>query len=373
MYMTQVIVKKAAYNYEILRPLVFEIMDTLGCCEMIKERERVLIKPNLLIAAKPGDAVLTHSLLVKAVAEYVLGKGAVPQVSDSPALGSFRKILKDSGIEDALRGLNVECREFKESQPVDIGKPFGMIDLARDAAEADVIINLPKLKTHGQMLLTLAVKNMFGCVVGLRKPGWHMKMGANREMFARLIVQICQRVKPSITILDGILAMEGEGPGKRGVPRPLGVIIAGRDAFAVDAAVCRMLGLRPDTVPSLKAAKDLGLLDETPEIEGALPEISDFKLPTLSPLIPGPRILHGFIRRHLLQRPVCDQDLCQMCGKCRDFCPAQVIRFGEKELYFDYGRCIRCYCCLEVCPDGALHAVEPVAGRMLRRIIRRNE
>src|SRR3990172_7844611 len=113
--MSQVIVKKATYDYELLKPLVFEIMDALGAGEMIKRRKCVLIKPNLLIAAKPGEAVLTHYLLVKAVAEYVLEKGAVPQVSDSPALGSFQKILRESGIKDVLEGMEVECSEFKET------------------------------------------------------------------------------------------------------------------------------------------------------------------------------------------------------------------------------------------------------------------
>ncbi|MCG6534619.1 MAG: DUF362 domain-containing protein [Syntrophales bacterium LBB04] len=371
--MAKIIVRKAAYNYESLKPLVFEIMDALGGSEVIKDRKRVLIKPNLLIATKPDDAVLTHYLLVKAVSEYVLEKGAWAQVSDSPALGTFRKIIRDSGIKDALQGLNVQCSEFKESLPVDIGAPFGIIDLARDAMEAEVIINLPKLKTHDQMLLTLAVKNMFGCVVGLRKPEWHMKMDTNREMFARLIVQICRQVKPTFTILDGILAMEGEGPGKRGVPRPLGVIIAGRDEFAVDAAVCRMLGLKPDLLPTLKAAQDLGFLEETMDIDGALPEIRDFKFPNIAPLISGPRRLRGFIRRRLLQRPVCDQGQCLLCGKCRDFCPAQAIVCDEKPLAFDYERCIRCYCCIEVCPEGALHNFEPIAGRILGKIIRRNK
>jgi uncharacterized protein (DUF362 family)/Pyruvate/2-oxoacid:ferredoxin oxidoreductase delta subunit len=368
--MSKVIVKEAAYHYETLKPLIFEIMEALTGDE-IRQCRRVLIKPNLLAASKPEDAVLTHYLIVKAVAEYVLEKGAVPLVSDSPALGSFDKILKVSGIRDALGGLNVECREFRESLPADIGPPFGEIELARDAVEAEMIINLPKLKTHAQMLLTLGVKNIFGCAVGFRKPEWHMKMGDNREMFARLLVRIYERLKPSVTILDGILAMEGEGPGKRGVPRRLDLIIAGRDAFAIDAAVCRMFGLKPDKLPTLKAARDLGIFNEEPETEGTLPEIRDFQLPAASPLIFGPRIVHGFARRHLLQRPVCEQPVCLMCGKCREFCPAGAIGDnGGKTVSFDYDRCIRCFCCMEICPHGAVHLAEPLAGRMLRRLKR---
>lgn len=368
--MSKVIVREAAYHYETLKPLVFEIMEILGG-EKIKEHQQVLIKPNLLTTAKPDDAVLTHCLVVKAVAEYVLSKGAIPQVSDSPALGAFQKILQESGLKDVLPGMPVICKEFRESRSVDIGAPFGAVELARDAVEAELIINLPKLKTHGQMLLTLGVKNMFGCVVGFSKSEWHLRMGANRAMFARLLVQIYQRLKPAFTIIDGILAMEGEGPGKRGKPRQLGLLIAGDDALTVDAAVCRMFGLEPDRLPTLKAAREMALFTEAAEIDGALPMIRDFQLPTLSPLIYGPELLHGFIRRHLLQRPICDSELCQMCGKCGEFCPAAAIGSTNGEVAFDYERCIRCYCCIEVCPAGALHACEPLAGKIVRRIIRK--
>ena len=371
--MSSVIFREAAYDYKTLKPLVFEIMDTL-CGDKIKENMQVLIKPNLLTTAKPDDAVLTHFLVVKAVAEYVLSKSAIPQVSDSPALGSFQRIMQESGIRDALRGMPVICKEFRDHCPVDIGAPFGLVELARDAVEAELIINLPKLKTHEQMLLTLGVKNMFGCVVGLRKPQWHLRMGANRAMFARLLVLIHERLKPAVTILDGILALEGEGPSKGGKPRQLGLLIAGDDALAVDAAVCRMFGLEPDRLPTLQAAREMALLAEAAEIDGTMPDIRDFHLPSLSPLIYGPQLLHGFIRRYLLQRPVCNGELCEMCGKCWEFCPAVAIRCappgsGAGEVVFDYERCIRCYCCIEVCPAGALHIREPLAGKIVRRII----
>ena len=368
--MSKVIVKEAAYHYETLKPLVFGIMDGLGG-EIIKKHRQVLIKPNLLTTAKPDDAVLTHCLVVKAVVEYVQSQGAIPQVSDSPALGDFQKILQESGLKDALAGMSVICKEFREPLAVDIGAPFGTIELARDAVEAGLIINLPKLKTHDQMLLTLGVKNMFGCVVGLKKSEWHLRMGANRAMFARLLVQIWQRLSPAFTIIDGITALEGEGPGKRGRPRQLGVLIAGDDALTVDAAVCRMLGVEPDGLPTLQAGRALSLVTEAAELEGNLPRIRDFQLPRLSPLIYGPQLLHGFIRRHLLQRPVCDGELCQMCGKCWEFCPAAAIGHAGQEVSFDYERCIRCYCCIEVCPAGALHALEPLAGRAVRSLIRK--
>ncbi|UCD34287.1 MAG: DUF362 domain-containing protein, partial [Nitrospiraceae bacterium] len=303
--MSRVIVRNAEYNYKTLKPLIFEIMDSLDG-DRIQRNSRVVIKPNLLAPASPDKAVLTHPLIVKAVVEYVLDKGADVQISDSPAVGSFEKILKESGIKDALEGLNVRYEQFRESVKIDVGEPFKKIAIAAEAVSADFLINLPKLKTHTHMLLTLGIKNLFGCIVGLKKPEWHLRAGVDKEMFASLLVKIYQAVNPSITILDGILAMEGQGPGKRGEPRQLNVLMAGSNAAALDAAVCRMLGLPPDNVPTNKIAEALGLLDDGIAVDGDLPRVDNFKLPEITPLVFGPDTLHGFMRRHLVQRPECD-------------------------------------------------------------------
>ena len=364
--MSQVLVRQTTYDNHALRQLIFEMMEAMGGAE-IHKNSRVLIKPNLLAPATPRQAILTHPAIVRFVVEYVLSRWARPLLSDSPAIGSFGTILRMSGIRDALRGLDCECRPFENSIPVDIGKPFGQIAIAEEAVRADVIVNLAKLKTHSQMLLTLAVKNLFGCIIGYRKPEWHMRAGIDRRTFARLLVRIGGTLRPSFNILDGILALEGQGPGLGGVPKRLGVLMAGRDPFAVDLAVCRMLGLDPGAVPLLEAAMETdGLLTE-PKIDGILPKTQGFRLPHLTSLVYGPRFLHGFIRRQLLQRPVCDGSLCQMCSECVKICPAGAITQKETALHFDYDRCIRCYCCIEICPLGALRSAETLAGRIVRR------
>jgi uncharacterized protein (DUF362 family) len=303
--MSHVIVRQTTYENNALRTLIFEMMEAMGGGE-IHRGSQVLIKPNLLAPATPRQAILTHPSIVRFAAEYVLEKGARPLVADSPAIGSFEMILRMSGIREALKGLDCECRPFQNSVQVDIGEPFGTIAIAEEAVRADVIVNLAKLKTYSQMLLTLAVKNIFGCIIGYRKPEWHMRAGIDRQTFARLLVRIGRTLKPSFNILDGILALEGDGPGRGGIPKLLGVLMAGRDPFAVDLAVCRMLDLDPGQVPVLKAAAETeGLLTE-PEIDGILTEIRGFHLPRLTSLIYGTRFLHGFIRCQLLQRPVCD-------------------------------------------------------------------
>lgn len=367
--MPLVLIRKSSYSYEILKPQIFDLLDRLGGLRMAAG-SRVLIKPNLLTNATPQQAILTHPSVVRAAVEYTLEHGARPLLADSPALGSFNKILRQSGIQEALADLDVECRPFQDSVKIDIGEPFGFIDVAREAVESDFIINLPKFKTHGQMLLTLGVKNLFGCIVGFRKPEWHMKTGVNRPLFARLLVQLYQKLQPDFTILDGILALEGEGPGKSGTPIHLGLLLGSDNAPALDRTVCRLLNLEPDVVPVLKAAREAGLLEEQPSIDGPEEPITSFHLPPSSTsLLYGPEFLQRIIRLHFLPRPVVEAALCRHCGACWTICPAKAISENSRPLSFNYDRCIRCCCCIEVCPHGALHTVDPLPGRLIRRIV----
>lgn len=365
--MADVLVRKASYNYPELKPVFFEIIEALAG-KIIKSGCRVLIKPNLLSAASPENAILTHPLIIKAAVEYVLEKGARPQVSDSPAIGSFAHIIKMNKIDEALAGLDVVFSPFKNTVMTDIGKPYGKIEIARDVLEADVIINLPKLKTHTQMLLTLAVKNMFGCIVGFKKSQWHMRAGSDTDAFARLLIAIHQTVKPAVSILDGILALEGEGPGRGGKPRQIGVIMGSADSFALDMAVCKMLGVSYQSAPILKNAEAMGLLPAF-KVTGDVPLITDYQLPPSSGIIFGPRFLHNFMRRHTMALPVCVESLCEMCSQCWTLCPAKAIEPLAEKINFDYTKCIRCYCCIEICPYGALHARETIGGKITRKLM----
>jgi ferredoxin len=232
-----------------------------------------------------------------------------------------------------------------------------------------VLINLPKLKTHAQMLLTLGVKNLFGCIVGLRKPEWHFRTGVDRQMFAGLLVKIHTAINPSVTLLDGILAMEGQGPGKGGLPRQLGVVMGSDSAIALDMAVCRMVGIAPDGLFTNRAAREMGF-DDPIDIIGDLPLINDFKFPSVSPIVFGPPQFHGFMRRHLVQRPVVDLHLCKACGECSQYCPAKAISPKKEGLVFDYEKCIRCYCCIEVCPHAALKSKETITGKIARKFLK---
>jgi len=362
-----VIIKKSSYDYDILKPHVFEMLEKLGGSD-IAPNSRVLIKPNFLVSAKPESAIVTHPLLIKAVVEYVLEKGGLPQISDSPAFGSFGRILKESGTQEALKGLSVKCKPFEASRSIDIGEPFGAIDIAEDALTADFVINLPKLKTHNLMFLTLGVKNLFGCVIGLKKPEWHFKMGSNLDMFARLLVRIHETIRPRITILDGILALEGEGPGRGGKPKHVGLLLGSADTYALDETVGKLLRIDPDRIPTIKCARAMGI-----SFAPALPEselniysqdISDFTFPKNTTYSDAVGAVQGFARRFLMARPAADRAACSLCNACAKICPAAAALPMSDRIIFDYNKCIRCYCCTEVCPQGAIRISETILGKL---------
>jgi ferredoxin len=262
----------------------------------------------------------------------------------------------------------IDWLTFARPKQVDIGPPFGRIELAADAVEADFIINLAKLKTHVMMRLTLGVKNMFGCVIGMKKTQWHLQTGVDRDLFARLLVQICHAVNPGVTLVDGILALEGQGPGKGGTTRHLGLLAAGRDPVALDYAVSRLVGCPPESLPTHQAAIGLGLFAGPPTLIGNYTPVAGFRLPELGSAGFGPEPVQRLMRKHLLRRPAVNKPLCRVCGVCGKQCPAGAIATLPDRICIDTNKCIRCYCCVEVCPHGALFTADPLAGRMARQL-----
>ncbi|UCG77608.1 MAG: DUF362 domain-containing protein, partial [Nitrospirota bacterium] len=338
--MPKVIVRKEEYDSPTLPVTVSGMLEDLLSAYALKGMN-ILVKPNLLMAAPPEKAITTHPLLIRNVSSWLLDQGANVTIADSPGRDSFNRIIDVCGIRRSLAGLSVKIEEFMDKTTVKTDLNFKNLELASSAVDADLIVNLPKLKTHSQMLLTLCVKNLFGCVVGMQKPQWHFRTGADLDMFAKLLIQIYLNLKPSVTILDGILAMEGQGPGTRGTPRHLGIIMGSEDAIALDHLVAQMLKIDPLTVPVLKAANDLGILKEA-DADGSLPEVVGFRLPGTKDLRFGPRYLHRFFRKHITRRPLEERDKCLMCLECASHCPVTAIEEKRGRLHFDYDKCIRC-------------------------------
>ncbi|WP_168720109.1 DUF362 domain-containing protein [Thermosulfurimonas marina] len=264
---------------------------------------RVLVKPNL-VAPRQASLSCTHPATVRAVCEGLLARGAEVRVGDSPAFGTTRSVARAAGLLAALKGLPVRLVSFRKK--VRVALSCGLtVGLAREALCADLLVNLPRLKAHNQLLLTAAVKNLFGCVVGLEKPLLHARLGERGDLFFRMILEVAELLPVGLNLLDAVVAMEGQGP-TGGRPRKLGYLFASGHPLALDTVLYQALGLSPEKVPLWKTALDLRLFGARPEeavVEGDLPDLSDFQLPLrLSPVTFHPlRLLRGMLRRLLLR------------------------------------------------------------------------
>ncbi len=370
---TVVIEKCDSYEREAVVDAVRRCVEHLGgMSRFVRPGRSVLLKPNLLRGAKPGKAVVTHPEVVRAAALSAREAGGEVSLGDSPSLTQLANTLAQSGYDGFMREIGVRAQPFEEVREVDTGieGPLHRIEIAAPPLDADVVINLPKLKTHAQMYMTLAVKNLFGCIAGKRKLGWHLKAGRDYEHFGRMLLQVAKAVSPALTIVDGIVGMEGNGP-QSGTPRRLGVIIAGTDCAAVDVVICKMLSIDPDLLYTHKAAREAGwgVTDLSDiELKGvSLDEVTvhDFKPARRGDLIlPLPAFAKRRLRRLFTSRPIVNVEACRLCGECGRICPAEAISM-DREIIIDYDKCIRCFCCQEMCPHGAINVREGLLARWL--------
>ena len=322
-----------------------------GMGAFVHRGQRVLLKVNLLRVSRPEQAVVTDPRLVRRVAESVLRVGGTPFIGDSPAgpftKGSLTRVYRMAGLFDVSRELGIELNfdTRVEKVPVPGGKRVSMLSVCSFARDADVVVSLPKIKTHNFQILTLAVKNMFGVVSGLSKARLH-STNLRKAAFADMLLDVLGVMPPSVSIVDGVVGMMGEGPGVSGTPVPVGVVLAGVDAVGVDVSVCRLLGVEPMRVPVLRAARVRGLWPGEVVYPLLRPEdvlVRGFVLPkTASQLVAGARWVPRVSER------------CSGCGACVRVCPAGAMQLRGGRAVVDVSRCVRCYCCDEVCGEGAI-------------------
>jgi len=355
------IIRCADYDRERTFSVVKQAVDLLGGIQtFVKPGERVLIKPNLLKGKAPEAAVTTHPEIVRAVIRLVRDAGGEPMVGDSPGMGDLRKVCEKAGILDVVNEEGATLVELDEVVQVRNQGRFQRFEIARAAYEADAIINLPKLKTHGMTTLTGAVKNLFGCVPGKRKVQWHFNTGVNHELFATMLNELCALLKPRLTIMDAVIGMEGNGPGS-GDPRQIGVVIAGRDPVAVDVVASSVLGVSLEKLPLIRAAAAAGYGETQLDRIRVLGEsiagvaIKHFRLPPQEHLEWRlPDWMRTVLKDALTTKPVINNRLCIQCGICQGHCPQGAIENRGGELEIRYRDCIRCFCCQEFCPQGAI-------------------
>ena len=243
----------------------------LDACGWVPPRGRVLVKPNLLRASPD---CCTHPAVVAALCRRLIDMGAHPVVADSPGFGSARGVARAIGLDDALKPLGLEVQPFDSSAPVRL-RSGGVLNAARLALEADAVVSVPRVKAHAQIRLTLAVKNLFGCVCGLGKAMAHARRGLTVESFCDDVADLLRALPPAAALADGVTAMHITGPSG-GKPYHLGLIGASASAPAFDCALYAVLGARPEQIPLWEALIRAGIAGAAAEPSFPLKKPEEF-------------------------------------------------------------------------------------------------
>jgi uncharacterized protein (DUF362 family)/Pyruvate/2-oxoacid:ferredoxin oxidoreductase delta subunit len=358
--------KAADYERDNVYKAVKTLLEPLGGIEkFVSPGQKVLLKPNLLGTFSPEMAATTHPSIIYAVAKQIQEAGATVLIGDSPGIGDFKTVLKKTGTQAVIDELGLQAVDFSARADYHdehnlVGKS---IELAAVFKDVDVVITLPKLKTHAQMTFTGALKNQFGCVPGLDKAKYHYKL-KTRDWLAELMIDINLIVKPDLAIMDAITGMEGPGPSG-GDPRHIGVLIASDDLAAVDIIACSIINLPPENVPVSAAAArrgygiaDLSHVNIVGEAWQQF-EITSYKkvehLDNVLKIVPLPKFIMDWMQRYWSPRPKIIAKKCIKCMKCHDVCPTEPPSINpNKSWSADAKSCIKCYCCHEFCPVKAI-------------------
>jgi len=326
----------------------------------------------------PEKCVNTHPNVFRSVADLLKAEGAIVSYGDSPGFGSSHAAAKKAGIARIAEENNIPLADFREGREIffEQGVQNKKFYIANGVLDSDCIISLPKLKTHGLERFTGSIKNQFGCVVGMRKGEFHVKLPDATD-FARMVVDLNNYIKPVLYIMDGIVAMEGNGP-RGGDPRPLHVLLFSTDPVALDATACRIINLNPLHVPTTVAGCETGAgtyREEEIELVGDPIDrffCSDFAVDRSPVKKAKTGKTMKFLTNRLVPKPVIASEKCTMCGTCVQSCPVEgkAVNWpgGDKSRVpvYDYDKCIRCYCCQELCPESAITLKDPLIRKVMR-------
>ncbi|KXZ39297.1 Uncharacterized conserved protein, DUF362 family [Alkalithermobacter thermoalcaliphilus JW-YL-7 = DSM 7308] len=369
------------YSYENVKESLEKLISDLGGLEKyITPSSKVLIKMNLLMKKRPEDATTTHPMVLKVLAEKLLDMNCEVIVADSPG-GVYtpkvlRAVYRATGVEDVANDLNIKLNYDVSSTNVkcENGKIVKSIEVINPVLEADHVISLCKLKTHGMALFTGGVKNLFGVIPGLLKAEYHFKMPEVKE-FTDLLVDICDYVNPTLTIMDGIIGMEGEGPSA-GNPRKVGVLIGSESPYALDVIGCKIINIDPMKVPTIQRTVERNFLKEDFSdilVSGDCIDnlvVLDFKVPNIKSinLFNGkvPKVIERPLNAMLRPKPVFNESKCVACRECEKVCPPKVITMNSNIPKVDLDKCIRCFCCHELCPKKAVDIKRPLLFRIFK-------
>ncbi len=369
------LLKYSNYNSDDLLDAINQSCKNISFDPSNISRKKIAVKPNLLTAASPESGVTTHPEFFRAVIHFIKEHKGIPVLVESPAFFHIDKVLKKCGYDEIINKEKIQIADTTKISVIrnENAKKYKSFHVAEDIVKADFIFNLPKLKTHTLTYFTGAVKNLFGTIHGLEKSKWHVKTESEQE-FISFILDLYGAFEYSkkdriISFMDGIIGLEGEGPGKSGQPVLSKAVIAGMDAIAVDTVAITIAGLEVSKSVICIEGEKRGLGISTIEkIKIAGESLSDFNNKFIPP---KPKSLFGnlplnttLLKNLIIKKPVPDKKKCTLCYQCRTICPAGVIEKSKDGFIplYNYTKCIRCYCCMEICPEGAIFLKRKIFG-----------
>ncbi len=358
------------YSIDKLQPILKNGLDTVFGPEYFKEGQRILLKPNFLIEAAPGEAITTHPKMIIAIAKILKETGCKIFVADNPSgLGSYKsieKIYKQAGLTDYSELFTLL---YNNRPPL---KKAGF-SLSWWTEGFDKIINLPKLKTHDLMGITAGIKNLFGFIPGLTKSQIH-KSNPRPEDMAGVILDLYDQIRPQINILDGIISLEGQGPAKKGTPKERGLIMISNSALKMDFILSQIIGLEPKNIPHLRLSLEKKLLNPAnittyPKDISSL-TIEDFIMNPAQHITEKiPKSLLKLVTPLINFKLYVKDNICIRCKRCIQICPQKAITSKEDgKIEIDKEKCILCMCCREVCPTGCIEIRKNFLFEILKKI-----
>lgn len=377
------IVACASYEEEQVRTALLEALEAIGGLDWVKEGMRIVIKANLVSFMKPESAATTHPVMLSQLTKILKEKGAEVILGDSPgglySAAYVGRVYKAAGMHEVEKAgalLNDDYSTAEGKYPE--GKVLHSLTYTGYLDKADAIINFCKLKTHGMMGMSAAVKNMFGTIPGIVKPEYHYRFPSHED-FAHMLVDLNEYFKPRLCLCDAVEGMEGNGP-TMGKPRHVGALLASNSPYALDLVAADLMGLDKENIPTLMAAFERGLAPDSVDKLTVYGDYASFRVKNFKNIATKGsiefskdsqrffgRAVRMFTAGALRSVPKLQKKTCVGCGVCAGICPAKALKIEKGKAVIDRSLCIRCFCCQEFCPKGAMRVKRPLIAKMLTK------